>query len=91
MSVSNPDLALYEGDSDEVFDADGKRKERSVYGRKWIANPSGEVKVTIELDGRWEIEDSADSRINLEPKENSTVLKIITNECKTEKFTLRKQ
>ena len=36
LSVCNPDLALYEGEADEVFDENGKRIERSVYGRSWI-------------------------------------------------------
>ena len=91
MSVSNPDLALYEGDSDEVFDADGKRKERSVYGRKWINNPSAEVSVTVVLEGLWELEDAGDSQIKLESKENSTILTITTKECKTEDFILRRK
>ena len=91
MSVSNPDLALYEGESDEILDADGKRTERSVYGRKWINNPSALVTVMVELAGSWEIEDAGDSQINLEIKKDSTILTITTNECKTEDFILRRK
>ncbi len=91
MSVSNPDLALYQGESDEVLDAYGKRKERSVYGRKWINNPSAEVSVIVELDGLWEIEDAADSQIKLETKDKSTFLTITTKECKTEEFVLNRR
>ncbi|MDE6499310.1 MAG: sugar lyase, partial [Rikenella sp.] len=47
LSVADPDLALYEGSSDELFDADGKRIERSIYSRKWIDNPSAERRVTV--------------------------------------------
>ncbi len=53
LSVADPDLALYEGESDEQFDADGKRIERSIYSRKWIDNPSAEHRVTVTLRGTW--------------------------------------
>jgi len=45
LTVSQPDLALYRGSSDEAFDKDGKRIERSIYSRPWIDNDSGEIPV----------------------------------------------
>ncbi len=42
LTVSQPDLALYRGPSDEAFDKDGKRIERSIYSRPWIDDESGE-------------------------------------------------
>ena len=50
-----PDLALYRGPSDEAFDKDGKRIERSIYSRPWIKNVSGEIPVTITLKGLWKV------------------------------------
>lgn len=53
LTVANPDLALYRGASDEKFDANGKRTERSIYSRGWIDNPSGEIPVRVTLKGAW--------------------------------------
>lgn len=54
LSVADPDLALYEGESDERFDAAGKRIERSIYSRTWIDNPSAEHEVCLTLRGAWQ-------------------------------------
>ena len=59
LTVAQPDLALYRGPSDEAFDAEGKRIERSIYSRPWIANESQTVSVTLTLKGRWQPIDSA--------------------------------
>lgn len=53
LTVAQPDLALYRGPSDEAFDKDGKRIERSIYSRPWGDNDSGEIPVTITLKGCW--------------------------------------
>ena len=55
LTVSQPDLALYRGSSDEAFDKDGKRIERSIYSRPWIDNDSGEIPVTVTLKGLWQV------------------------------------
>ena len=55
LSICDPDLRFYEGPSDEVYDTDGKRIERSVYSRKWIENESGISKVQVKLRGKWKI------------------------------------
>ena len=91
LSVSNPDLALYEGESDEVFDSEGKRKERSVYGRKWISNPSSQVSVEIVLSGVWEVENAGDSNIVVRSDSEKTYVTVTTREAKTEDFTLRRK
>ena len=58
LTVAQPDLALYRGDSDEALDENGKRIERSIYSRPWINNESGEIPVTVTLKGRWTIEET---------------------------------
>ena len=55
LTVANPDLGLYRGESDEAFDANGKRIERSIYSRPWISNESKEIPVRITLKGAWDI------------------------------------
>ena len=59
LTVAQPDLALYRGPSDEAFDKDGKRMERSIYSRPWIDNESGEIPVTVTTERQ--VEGSGDS------------------------------
>ncbi|MCM1178068.1 MAG: hypothetical protein NC308_08480 [Clostridium sp.] len=88
LSVSNPDLALYAGESDEMLDASGKRIERSVYSRKWIDNPCGETSVSLELEGQWSICDSGNPDVSVSYSGGRTVLVFRTAEARTEEISL---
>ena len=55
LTVCQPDLALYRGPSDDIYDEQGKRIERSIYSRPWINNESAEIPVTITLKGQWKV------------------------------------
>ena len=90
LSVSNPDLALYEGPSDEIFDENGKRIERSVYSRKWINNPCADTKVHITLSGLWQIENADGVKIAARHNNGNTVLEFTSKEARTEEITLKK-
>ena len=59
LTVAQPDLALYRGPNDEIFDENGKRIERSIYSRPWIDNDSGEISVTLTLKGCWQITETS--------------------------------
>lgn len=63
LTVANPDLALYRGPADEIFDANGKRIERSIYSRPWISDKSQEIPVRVTLKGKWNISDNPACRI----------------------------
>lgn len=73
LTVANPDLALYRGKSDELFDAKGKRVERSIYSRPWIANSSQTMPVAITLKGRWAIENN-DGFLKVRLTDNKTII-----------------
>lgn len=73
LTICNPDLALYRGPSDEAFDENGKRIERSIYSRPWIHNESKEIPVTITLKGRWDIQETEDCRILSADKKSTTI------------------
>ena len=90
LSVSNPDLALYEGPSDEEYDENGKRKERSVYGRSWIDNPCGETMVNITIDGIWAIADRKGRNVKADYGNGRTMLEFRSAEARTEEIILRK-
>ena len=51
VSVADPDLHLYEGPSDETYDANGKRIERIIYSYPWKDSPSRPSTITITLQG----------------------------------------
>ena len=89
LSVSNPDLALYDGPSDEVFDKDRNRVERSVYGRKWINNACGETIIKVTLKGEWKIEDGRGCDVTAEYKNGNTILTFKSMEARTEEITLK--
>ena len=90
LSVSNPDLALYEGPSDEIFDENGKRIERSVYSRKWINNPCADTKVYMTLSGLWKIENADGVKIAAKHNNGNTALEFTSKEARTEEITLKK-
>ena len=89
MSICNPDLALYEGEADEIFDSEGKRKERSVYGRTWIENPAATTQIRMTLNGEWVAEGTDNSRISISISEGKTHITLTTCESKTEQMTLK--
>ena len=71
--MAQPDLALYRGASDEAFDKDGKRIERSIYSRPWISNESGEIPVTVTLKGRWEVKETPFCKVLSADKKQTVV------------------
>ena len=90
LSVSNPDLALYEGPSDEIFDENGKRVERSIYSRKWVNNPCADTKVYMTINGLWNIADAAGVKVKTKHQDGNTLLEFTSKEARTEEITLKK-
>ena len=80
LTVAQPDLALYRGVSDEAFDKDGKRVERSIYSRPWINNDSGEISVTVTLKGRWTPKDTPFCKI-ISTDKKQTVLQFVCKDA----------
>jgi chondroitin-sulfate-ABC endolyase/exolyase len=75
LTVAQPDLALYRGPSDEVY-KDGKRVERSIYGRPWRDNPSLEIPVTVTLIGKWNVRETENIKL-VAQDDKTTTLKFI--------------
>lgn len=90
LSVSNPDLALYEGEADEVFE-NGKRKERSIYSRSWVDNPCGDTKVKVLLKGKWSIDGDSVKNIIISYSDTCTELVFHTSEARTEEIELKNE
>ena len=74
LTVAQPDLALYRGPSDEAFDKDGKRIERSIYSRPWVNNGSSEIPVTVTIKGRWNVEETPYCKV-VSSNEKQTILR----------------
>lgn len=89
LTVSQPDLALYRGPSDEAFDEQGKRIERSIYSRPWINNESGEIPVTLTLKGRWHVKDTAACQV-LSADKKQTVLRFVCKDAASLEVELEK-
>ncbi|WP_316816107.1 chondroitinase family polysaccharide lyase [Pedobacter nyackensis] len=53
LSVTDPDLAFYEGPDDSPLTVDGKRKEVSIYSRNWYRSPSKPSVVKLLIKGNW--------------------------------------
>ncbi len=87
LTVSQPDLALYRGASDEAFDENGKRIERSIYSRPWIDNDSGEIPVTITIKGKWNVEETPTCRV-ISSDKKQTVLTFICRDAASFEATL---
>lgn len=80
LTVSQPDLALYRGPSDEAFDKEGKRMERSIYSRPWIDHDSGEISVTLTLKGAWKVKDTPMCKVLFVSKKQ-TVLQFLCKDA----------
>ena len=89
LTVSQPDLALYRGPSDEAFDKDGKRIERSIYSRPWIDNDSGEIPVTVTLKGLWQVAETPYSKL-VSADKKQTVLRFTCRDAASFDVELRK-
>ena len=87
ISVSNPDLALYSGDADEILDENGKRKERSVYGRTWVNNPSQPRTIEMILEGEWRLLDN-NTNVKVEVSGCRTFISAVSFECNSVEFKL---
>lgn len=90
LTVSQPDLALYRGASDDAFDEQGKRIERSIYSRPWIGNPSQPIPVRIELKGKWEADETPYCKI-LSSDTKKTVLEFICTDAASFEVKLRRK
>ena len=89
LTVSQPDLALYRGSSDEAFDKDGKRIERSIYSRPGLDNDSGEIPVTVTLKGLWQVAETPYCKL-VSADKKQTVLRFTCRDAASFDVELRK-
>lgn len=82
LTVSQPDLALYRGKSDEAFDKEGRRIERSIYSRPWKYNKSLEIPVVITLRGKWKVPEMSNVTV-LSSDSRFTVLRFDCSEARS--------
>lgn len=90
LTVAQPDLALYRGPSDEAFDAEGKRIERSIYSRPWKENESQVIPVTVTLKGAWHPVGSATCQV-LSATKQATVLRFDCRDGASQEVRLEKR
>lgn len=89
MTVAQPDLALYRGPSDEAFDENGKRIERSIYSRLWKFDKSLEIPVRITLKGKWALKETPFCKV-VEAGKKETVLEFVCKDAASFEVELTK-
>ena len=89
MTVAQPDLALYRGPSDEAFDENGKRIERSIYSRPWKFDKSLEIPVRITLKGKWALKETPFCKV-VEAGKKETVLEFVCKDAASFEVELTK-
>lgn len=86
LSVTDPDLHLYEGDDADQFDAKGQYTGRMTsYSRPWRRNDSAPSWVTLTLDGVWSCD--ADD-VEVDPSSGTTTLKVRCQHAASRDLTL---
>ncbi len=90
MSVADPDLRFYEGESDDIYDENNKRVERSVYSRAWKDNPSKPSTVTLTLAGKWKLQQPVDG-VQVNSNAAGTTVSVTSREGKGKEFVLVKE
>lgn len=90
LSVCQPDLALYRGQSDDVYDENGKRIERSIYSRPWKNHPSLPIDVCVSLKGEWKTADLPDNCTVLSADKKQTVIRVTCKDGITTDINLTK-
>lgn len=74
ISVTDPDLAFYEGPDDSPLTADGKRKEVSIYSRNWYRSPSKPAVLKLLLKGSWSLKTETNQlKAILQPDGNTLI------------------
>lgn len=90
LSVCQPDIALYRGKSDDVFDENGKRIERSIYSRPWKFNESLPIDVCVTLKGEWKASQLPANCTILSANKKQTVIKFTCKDGLTTDINLTK-
>lgn len=90
LSVCQPDIALYRGKSNDVFDENGKRIERSIYSRPWKFNASLPIDVCVTLKGEWKATQLPANCTILSANKKQTVIKFTCKDGLTTDINLTK-
>lgn len=64
LSVCDPDIHIYNGPADVMFDENGKYIERPVLSRDWFRNEGKESIIKITLNGEWDLDSGEDCEVN---------------------------
>ncbi|WP_316813102.1 chondroitinase family polysaccharide lyase [Pedobacter heparinus] len=91
LSVTDPDLAFYEGPDDSPLTADGKRKEVSIYSRNWYRSPAKPSVVKLLIKGNWKLKNESEGINRTLQSGGNTLISIPCVDGLTSKIELVKQ
>lgn len=74
VTITDPDLAFYEGHDDTPLLPNGKRKEVSIYSKQWYKSPAKNSVITLVIKGKWKLfSQNKDCKIRIEKNGNTTL------------------
>jgi len=91
MSVTDPDLAFYSGPDDSPVDANGKRKEVSIYSKDWYRSASQPSVVELKIKGSWEVIPSGSTIKSTIQKDGNTLISVFCQYGLASEVKLRKK
>lgn len=86
LSVTDPDLHLYEGEDPDQFDSRGRYVgDKTSYSRPWRRNPSAPSVLTITLAGAWTC---AEPHVSVQHRGGDTVLAVTCRDAQSRDLRL---
>ncbi|MCW3815969.1 chondroitinase family polysaccharide lyase [Micromonospora sp. DR5-3] len=89
LSVTDPDLRLYEGEDPDQYNSDGRFVGRvTSYSRPWRRSQSASHRLRLTLHGRWHLADEH-PRVTVESVSATTVVGVLCQHGEGVQFRLR--
>jgi chondroitin-sulfate-ABC endolyase/exolyase len=86
LSVTDPDLHLYDGEDPEQFDSRGRYVgDKTSYSRPWRRNPSAPSVLTVTLAGVWVC---AAPEVTAQHRDGATILAVTCRDAQTRDLRL---
>jgi chondroitin-sulfate-ABC endolyase/exolyase len=76
LSVTDPDLGFYAGPDDTPILPNGKRKEVSIYSKKWYDTPAKPSVVKLILKGKWKLKEINKNATIILDKNGNSILEV---------------
>jgi chondroitin-sulfate-ABC endolyase/exolyase len=90
LSVTDPDLGFYNGSDDTPILPDGKRKEVSIYSKKWYGTAAKPSVVKLTLKGKWRFASQNKNQVIKFDKAGNSILSVTCSNAEPIIISLQK-